>query len=257
MILTTAQISVASSKVFCKLGNGTVRDLTLDTNTVYSHPAAIQCNAATEINSLKSFVSNGKQQVANAITDKGVSASGNDSFATLANKISQIQSLTAIDTAARARTSMTGGSSKSCKFEYVAMNDLNLYYGSSIEYYFEGVFSNGIGNWDTHYGTLSWDDYNRQVDCQFRASYSPSTLNGSVSAVTASTGANDLQVKSATATTYNGHPAVDVTLTVENAIHWWSFGGTSETARVIVYCTEWSDVVKIGSYSLGRIYYST
>ena len=36
-------------------------------------------------------VSNGKTQVANAITDKGVAASGSDSFATLANKISQIQ----------------------------------------------------------------------------------------------------------------------------------------------------------------------
>ena len=92
-LLTHAQISVASSKVFCKLGNGTVRDLTLDTNTVYTHPKAIQCNAATEINSLKSSVSSGKQQVANAITGKGVSASGNDSFATLANKIGQIASM--------------------------------------------------------------------------------------------------------------------------------------------------------------------
>ena len=76
--------------MFCKLGNGTVRDLTLDTNTIYTHPAAIQCNAAAEINSLKSSVSSGKTQVANAITGKGVSASGNDSFATLASKINQI-----------------------------------------------------------------------------------------------------------------------------------------------------------------------
>ena len=69
-----------------------MRDLTLDTNTVYAHPAAIQCNASTEIDNLKSSVSSGKQQVANAITGKGVSASQNDSFATLANKISQIPS---------------------------------------------------------------------------------------------------------------------------------------------------------------------
>lgn len=30
--------------MFAKLGNGTVRDLTLDTNTVYTHPSTKQCN---------------------------------------------------------------------------------------------------------------------------------------------------------------------------------------------------------------------
>ena len=67
-------------------------DLTQDTNTVYTHPSTIQCNASTEINNLKSSVSNGKIQVANAITGKGVSASGNDSFATVASMIGQLQS---------------------------------------------------------------------------------------------------------------------------------------------------------------------
>ena len=61
-------------------------------NYSYTHPSSIQCNAATEINNLKSSVSSGKTQVANAITGKGVSASGNDTFATLASKISQIKS---------------------------------------------------------------------------------------------------------------------------------------------------------------------
>ena len=61
-------------------------------NYSYTHPSSIQCNAASEINSLKSSVSSGKTQVANAITGKGVSASGNDTFATLASKITQIQS---------------------------------------------------------------------------------------------------------------------------------------------------------------------
>ena len=61
-------------------------------NYAYIHPSTIQCSAATEINSLKSSVSSGKTQVANAITGKGVSASGNDTFATLASKINQIQS---------------------------------------------------------------------------------------------------------------------------------------------------------------------
>ena len=35
---------MANSKVYCKLGNGTVRDLTQDNNTVYTHPATKQCN---------------------------------------------------------------------------------------------------------------------------------------------------------------------------------------------------------------------
>ena len=61
-------------------------------NYAYTHPSTIQCSAATEINSLKSSVSSGKTQVANAIAGKGVSASGNDTFATLASKINQIQS---------------------------------------------------------------------------------------------------------------------------------------------------------------------
>ena len=42
--LTTGLISVANNKVYCKLGNGTVRDLTLDTNTVYTHPTTKQCS---------------------------------------------------------------------------------------------------------------------------------------------------------------------------------------------------------------------
>lgn len=114
MILNHGAIQVANSKVFCKLGNGTVRDLTLDTNTVYTHPTTKQCDysvsvvdnltsssttAALSANQgrlLNSSVSNGKTQVANAITGKGVAASGSDSFATLANKISQISAMSSI-----------------------------------------------------------------------------------------------------------------------------------------------------------------
>lgn len=97
MIITPNHAYIGPSKI----------DLTVDTkythptakqcNYTYSHPSTIQCNASTEINSLKASVSNGKIQVANAITGKGVSASGNDSFATLASKIGQIQSRNAFD----------------------------------------------------------------------------------------------------------------------------------------------------------------
>ena len=44
VILTTAQISVSNSHAYCKLGNGTVRDLTQD--TIYTHPSSKQCNYA-------------------------------------------------------------------------------------------------------------------------------------------------------------------------------------------------------------------
>ena len=34
---------ITPNHVYTKLGNGTIRDLTLDTNTVYTHPSTKQC----------------------------------------------------------------------------------------------------------------------------------------------------------------------------------------------------------------------
>ena len=65
-------------------------DLTQDTNTVYTHPYDIQCNAINEINSLKSSVSNGKSAIASAITGKGVSTAADATFQTMANNIGSI-----------------------------------------------------------------------------------------------------------------------------------------------------------------------
>lgn len=62
-----------------------------DITTEASARASADTNLQNQVNSLNSSVSNGKTQVANAITGKGVAASGPDSFATLASKISQIQ----------------------------------------------------------------------------------------------------------------------------------------------------------------------
>ena len=59
-------------------------------NYSYAHPSSIQCNAATEINSLKTSVSNGKSAIASAITDKGVSTASDATFQTMANNISSI-----------------------------------------------------------------------------------------------------------------------------------------------------------------------
>lgn len=47
-------------------------------------------NLATYSRNLFTSVSNGKNQIASAITDKGVSASGSESFASLAGKIGQL-----------------------------------------------------------------------------------------------------------------------------------------------------------------------
>ena len=60
-------------------------------DTVYTHPSSIQCNASSEINSLKSSVSNGKNLIANAITGKGVATSSSDTFATMANNINGLK----------------------------------------------------------------------------------------------------------------------------------------------------------------------
>ena len=56
----------------------------------YVHPAAIQCNASTEIDSLKTSVSNGKSLIASAITDKGISTAATATFQTMANNIASI-----------------------------------------------------------------------------------------------------------------------------------------------------------------------
>lgn len=47
--LTTGLLSVANSKVFCKLGNGTVADLTEIGGSTYVHPTTKQCNYSVDI----------------------------------------------------------------------------------------------------------------------------------------------------------------------------------------------------------------
>lgn len=45
--LEVGGISVSNSKVYCKLGNNTIRDLTQD--TIYTHPATKQCNYSPDL----------------------------------------------------------------------------------------------------------------------------------------------------------------------------------------------------------------
>lgn len=94
MILTDGKIVVGKNKAW--FGSNKV-ELTKDTNTVYTHPSSIQCNASSEINSLKSSVSNGKSLIASAITGKGVSTASNATFQTMANNIGNISSVGEIE----------------------------------------------------------------------------------------------------------------------------------------------------------------
>ena len=77
IILTQAQISVANSKVYCKLGNGTVRDLTQDTNTVYTHPTTKQCTWNPDLSNINAALLNGMN--ASQIISQAVASSGSTS----------------------------------------------------------------------------------------------------------------------------------------------------------------------------------
>lgn len=57
-----------------------------------SSPQFTEQNVKAALEGLKSSVSSGKNEIARAITDKGVSASGSDTFTQLATKIGQIPS---------------------------------------------------------------------------------------------------------------------------------------------------------------------
>ena len=59
----------------------------------YTHPSEIQCDAASEIEDLKSSVSSGKASIASAITDKGISTSSAASFSTMATNIRNLDTI--------------------------------------------------------------------------------------------------------------------------------------------------------------------
>ena len=70
--------------------------------SAYVHPSTKQCNysvdlsgyaKSSELNSLKSSVSSGKSIVASAVTGKGVSTAADASFQTIANNISNIETV--------------------------------------------------------------------------------------------------------------------------------------------------------------------
>ena len=102
--LNSGRILVNGSSFYCGNSTSGLCQLALKTDipniTQYVHPSNIQCNAATEINSLKSSVSSGKTQIANAITGKGVTTSSSTSFATMASNINSIATIDSLPTGA-------------------------------------------------------------------------------------------------------------------------------------------------------------
>ena len=100
--MISGRIYVTESQIICGSRDGTANVLyphssythpsTKQCNYTYTHPSTIQCSAATEINNLKSSVSNGKSLIASAITGKGVSTAATATFQTMANNISSLPS---------------------------------------------------------------------------------------------------------------------------------------------------------------------
>ena len=70
---------------------------TIATNVTYNNSQTSSIitgtNVQQAIDQLFTSVSNGKQQIASAITDKGVSTSGTDSFATMSENIGKIETV--------------------------------------------------------------------------------------------------------------------------------------------------------------------
>ena len=155
--LTPGKIQVSNSKVFAKLGNGTVRDLTLDTNTVYTHPSTIQCSASTEISSLKSSVSSGKAQIASAITGKGVSTSSTASFSTMASNINSIYTPDSRLIIPNSQLRMGATNNRSYSWEVVsctAGSGVIGYQGPNAQYFYTG----SMGEYDYSYWQCALGD---------------------------------------------------------------------------------------------------
>ena len=89
-VLGKGILLASNTKAFLGLNSPIELAKKSDIPAQYVHPAAIQCSASTEIESLKTSVSSGKTLIANAITGKGVATSSSATFATMANNIASI-----------------------------------------------------------------------------------------------------------------------------------------------------------------------
>ena len=114
-----------------------------DVTSEASTRASADTNLQNQVNSLNSSVSNGKTQVANAITGKGVAASGSDSFATLASKISSISTMNATEqtvySGVRTFAAPTGMNNYSDGLTLISGPD-KIYYGGTTYATFQGSY---------------------------------------------------------------------------------------------------------------------
>ena len=92
---------VNGSDFYCGNGSGSLCQLALKNQvpSQYVHPSTKQCNysvdlsgyaKSSELNSLKTSVSEGKKLVAAAVTDKGVQTAADSTFQTIASNIKNI-----------------------------------------------------------------------------------------------------------------------------------------------------------------------
>lgn len=116
--MSSGRILVNGSDFYCGSGANSLCQLALktDVGSTYVHPSEIQCNAASEISSLKSSVSSGKSQIASAITGKGVSTSSSASYSTMANNISKIPTGYKLEIGEYSRRTSSSTISSSAKF---------------------------------------------------------------------------------------------------------------------------------------------
>ena len=116
--MSSGRILVNGSDFYCGSGANSLCQLALktDVGSTYVHPSEIQCNAASEISSLKSSVSSGKSQIASAITGKGVSTSSSASYSTMANNISKIPTGYKLEIGEYSRRTSSSTISSSVKF---------------------------------------------------------------------------------------------------------------------------------------------
>ena len=87
--MVSGRIYVTNDKIVCGAYSGSVAQLYPQNS--YVHPSEIQCNAASEIDNLKTSVSEGKSLIADAVTDKGVQTASDDTFQQMATNIGNIQ----------------------------------------------------------------------------------------------------------------------------------------------------------------------
>lgn len=134
---------------------------TIATNVSYNNSTTSSIIKGTDVQSaidqLFTSVSNGKELVANAITDKGVATSANDTFATMANNIESLNIIQPMkypgqNLGSERKTSTSNGRDN---YLFTIPNDCNY---MTISWYAPGMSSIQIVYIYTKYQTFTFND---------------------------------------------------------------------------------------------------